>query len=76
MQKPARTAICPGGFFCGWTRLTSTFFYSWWSGLFTGPFEKKRVSNVVFRWSLCGEMRGKRGELMHAFSRSKTRQLF
>jgi hypothetical protein len=32
-------------------------------GIFEGCFGKSGVQNVVFLWSSCGELRGKRGQI-------------
>jgi hypothetical protein len=39
----------------------------WWKGVFAGVFEKKRVHNVVFLWSICGVLRGERGRFEDLF---------
>jgi hypothetical protein len=39
----------------------------WWSGVFAGVFAKTVVQDVVFWWSDCGVLRGKRGGLAVTF---------
>jgi hypothetical protein len=41
--------------------------------VFAGGFREKRVQNLVFSWSGCGESRGKAGRLAITFRRQKTR---
>jgi hypothetical protein len=61
------------GLDCGFYVL---FFLLWWMGVFAGIFAETSCVNVVFLWSSCGEMCGKRGQLTARFSSHKNRTPF
>jgi len=44
--------------------------------VFAGVFEKSGVQNVVFLWSMCGELCGKGGYRTDSFCRAKIMQGF
>jgi hypothetical protein len=44
--------------------------------LFAGVFGKKDVQVVVFLWSICGELRGERGEVSPRFPTTKNTPSF
>jgi hypothetical protein len=52
------------------------FFLMWSNGVFSGGFWEKRVLNVVFLWTRCGELHGKDGFRNTLFGESSFLQIF